>query len=598
VLKRLRRTNVRNVGRLFVRTIRTEVVTARLELNSQLHTHGTLIVCTRALACIVRERCPAHECLDSVGTSRESRYLTTIGGETMAKPSLQRAALALALALAAVEALALGACSMEPEQGFPWHSPSNPSASTCCERIFEPGPELGLCLAGARRGHGPCADLDAGADAHVEDAGVVWATDSSDDAEGMSSSEDAASNDGSSEAGDSEITVEAGEPQCGPACVWGCEAGVCDDPINISAGGAHTCVLLRSGRTVCWGQNDRGQLGAGTALAGPMSGAVLVLDDAAQLSAGTEHTCALRRSGEVVCWGSNTYGQLGNDNNIDSAAPVAVPGLTSPVEISAGDTRTCVREQSGRVLCWGNNPGDSSNRPASVPALANAAEIAAGTMRACGRMSSGSIQCWRSDESEVTTIANLSDAAQISFRGDRGCAVRESGQVVCWARFFLNPDGRTITLSDGNTAVAVDNLSDAVEVSAGSSHACARRISGQVVCWGLNVAGQLGDGTIVHQPAPVPVPGLSDAVEISAGSNHTCARRSNGQLTCWGANSSVQLGCAACPWATSCEDGKCPCPFPQVPCERACADLLQDPNNCGRCGNVMHHRRALRRWRM
>jgi alpha-tubulin suppressor-like RCC1 family protein len=36
--------------------------------------------------------------------------------------------------------------------------------------------------------------------------------------------------------------------------------------VSIDAGGAHTCVVLRGGRIMCWGSNGFGQLGIGSTL--------------------------------------------------------------------------------------------------------------------------------------------------------------------------------------------------------------------------------------------------------------------------------------------------------------------------------------------
>jgi hypothetical protein len=79
-----------------------------------------------------------------------------------------------------------------------------------------------------------------------------------------------------------------------------------------------------------------------------------------------------------------------------------------------------------------------------------------------------------------------------------------------------------------------------VEVAAGHRHTCARREAGEVLCWGDNEWGQLGDGTRERRLVPTPVLGLSDVVgsggvsAIAAGYAHTCAIRNDRSVVCWG----------------------------------------------------------------
>ena len=85
----------------------------------------------------------------------------------------------------------------------------------------------------------------------------------------------------------------------------------------------------------------------------------------------------------------------------------------------------------------------------------------------------------------------------------------------------------------------------ATALAAGSYHTCALLNTGDVSCWGDNIAGQLGIGTTVDQPsptAPIQLPGGLDAIEISAADAHTCAVLTDYRLTCWGSDSSGQLG--------------------------------------------------------
>ena len=76
----------------------------------------------------------------------------------------------------------------------------------------------------------------------------------------------------------------------------------------------------------------------------------------------------------------------------------------------------------------------------------------------------------------------------------------------------------------------------------GRFHACALVRSGEVLCWGGNAFGQLGDGTTVNRPAPAVVPGIGPVAHIAAGSKHTCVVTVAGAVLCWGSNADGQLG--------------------------------------------------------
>jgi hypothetical protein len=83
----------------------------------------------------------------------------------------------------------------------------------------------------------------------------------------------------------------------------------------------------------------------------------------------------------------------------------------------------------------------------------------------------------------------------------------------------------------------------ATALAAGPAYTCALLddgAAGAVRCWGANADGQLGDGTVVPRPSPVPVP-LGGAIAIGAGERHACAVLPGGAVACWGANGSGQV---------------------------------------------------------
>ncbi len=258
------------------------------------------------------------------------------------------------------------------------------------------------------------------------------------------------------------------------------------DALEVSVSSRRTCARRSSGAVVCWGSNIDGGLGDGTTTDRYVPVAVTGLTDAIEISGDNGHTCVVRASGGVACWGWNGDGQLGDGTTVDRSAPGAVSDLAVAVEVSLGAWHTCARRASGAALCWGSNEQ--------------------------GQLGDGLIShsmCFSGDCSLTPVVSGVTDALGVSVGGYHTCVRRASGAVVCWG---LNEHGE---LGDGTTShsscafglapvdcsytpVVVSGLADAVDLSAGWGHACARRASGAVVCWGLNVYGQLGDGTMSH----------------------------------------------------------------------------------------------------
>ena len=140
------------------------------------------------------------------------------------------------------------------------------------------------------------------------------------------------------------------------------------DVLKITLGAEHTCALLASRNVRCWGSGLDGRLGyASTAHVGdqitPAQWArnVNIGGPVADVVAGKSHTCALLESGDVVCWGANDRGQLGlglpvTESIGDDEEPVAagLVNLNGAARLlAAGDEYTCVVMTDDRVRCWG-----------------------------------------------------------------------------------------------------------------------------------------------------------------------------------------------------------------------------------------------------
>lgn len=195
----------------------------------------------------------------------------------------------------------------------------------------------------------------------------------------------------------------------------------------------------------------------------------------------------------------------------------------------------------------------STARPAHANPLTGMASVSAGGFHTCALTTTGGVKCWGSagfgqlgngtivDESiPVDVIGLTSGVSSVSSGSFSTCALTTDGGVKCWGRNYDGELGNGTPFSS-ETPVDVDGLTTGVAaISVGDHHACAVTTAGAVKCWGLNGAGQLGNGTVSSGgcyciTTPVQVSGLaSGAAAVSAGGNRTCALTTAGGAKCWG----------------------------------------------------------------
>jgi len=362
-------------------------------------------------------------------------------------------------------------------------------------------------------------------------------------------------------------TAESGCPR-GMACTDGyCSAGA-TCVLRIAAGEAHSCAVL-AGRVKCWGRNASGQLGVGDREdrgdnSGEMGDRLPPVSlgtgrTVAAVALGGRHSCALLDRGDIKCWGDGSLGQLGqgdtnqrwrNEELGDRLPAVDLGGARTATALAAGLYHTCALLDGGEVKCWGDNRfgqlgiGAAGNRgddpremgndlPAvdlgaddvSGAARARAVAIAAGAYHTCAVLAgSGVVKCW-----------GWNDHGQLGA-GDR----RSRGIDPADMGVGLHP----VPLGEGRKVA---------DVTAGGFHTCALLAeSGEVKCWGLNQAGQLGLGH--REPRGANLAELGDllpavklgigmpARAITAGAAHTCALLADFSVRCWGLNASGELG--------------------------------------------------------
>jgi alpha-tubulin suppressor-like RCC1 family protein len=334
--------------------------------------------------------------------------------------------------------------------------------------------------------------------------------------------------------------------------------------VALAAGGSASCLLRQDGAVMCWGRNDDGQLGDGTITPRSAGVRVLGLGDAIALATGERHACAVRLDGTVVCWGADDTGQLGDGGGADQRTPIAVPDVTGATAVVAGSGFSCALLADRSTVCWGDDrdgeigdgaPGATPRAPTAVLGLGGARSLSAHWHHVCAVLVDGSVLCWGSNSSgqlgdgtqvnraQPVPVPGLQNVVSVATGLSHTCAM-SAGAVRCWGD---NSQGQLGSDASGGSgamtqATLVPIVIDPVAIAAGAQHTCAVRLNGQVLCWGQNSSGQLGEGSMSSLAEPVPVPSLTNGVKVAAGATFSCAATNDGAIFCWGDDHYGQLG--------------------------------------------------------
>jgi alpha-tubulin suppressor-like RCC1 family protein len=299
--------------------------------------------------------------------------------------------------------------------------------------------------------------------------------------------------------------------------------------VEVAVGGSHSLVRQVDGTVLAWGSNGSGQLGDGTIQASVSFVNVADLGTGAPItsvSACTNHVLARRSDGSVLAWGSNGSGQLGNSNPETQFRPVVVTDLSDVTAVACGvggggGGHSLALKEDGTVVAWGANTngqlGIGNNEQKTAPVLVEFQDTA----------------------SPVVAIA----AGGLSF----SLALKQDGSVWAWGTNNNGQLGDNTAPFDKLRPVQVlgsesDPELRVIAIAAGN-HGLALRKNGQVLAWGGNSFGQLGNNSKKQRPSPVRILDAGSGVKaIEAAANYSLALKSDGTLLAWGSNASGQLG--------------------------------------------------------
>ena len=279
----------------------------------------------------------------------------------------------------------------------------------------------------------------------------------------------------------------------------------------------HTCALREDDFAYCWGDNATGQVDpasgfleiANPTIASFASGAVAV-------GTGSNFTCVARNTGTTTtCWGDNTSGQLTGG----AVGPTPVDNIAGYTwtHVATGNAFTCGAQVTGTVHCWGSN---------------DRGQLAIDTTTTM---------------STTPVMVGIQPVAAIVAGGQHVCAIVGAG-VQCWGRGELGQLGDTLGTDSFNpVAVSLPVGVTVTQIDAGPNHTCAVTATDELYCWGSNSNGQLmlepdKMGNDMYTLSPVLVDAGAGVVQVATGSTHTCVLSTAGEILCWGTNTEGQIG--------------------------------------------------------
>jgi alpha-tubulin suppressor-like RCC1 family protein len=141
----------------------------------------------------------------------------------------------------------------------------------------------------------------------------------------------------------------------------------------------------------------------------------------------------------------------------------------------------------------------------------------------------------RYDEEQPYVTIDLQNIRYVSAGLTHSIAVSHNGDVFSWGNNRYGQIAKPFSVERIMLPELVAGLPKIKTVAARQYHSLALSEDGRVYGWGINLSGQLGDGTNTNREAPVLVQGIEDVSDIAAGYRFSLALKKDGTVWGWGA---------------------------------------------------------------
>jgi len=229
------------------------------------------------------------------------------------------------------------------------------------------------------------------------------------------------------------------------------------------------------------------------------------------------------KNGVVLSWGANLNGQIGDNSVVPKSTPVLVVGSLVAKQVASCGNTSMLLTTDGKAYGWGLGSqglvGDNGTTDRSSPVLIAGGFTESNTQRAPGwkRVSLG----------------------RIAGGDTHALALNYDGRVYSWGNNSHGQRGVNTT-GTNRQYPSEEVLGDRTfkEVGAGSGCSFAIDENDDLYAWGINTAGQLGDGTVVPKSTPVLVVGGLKWLQVVDQFGIT----TDGTPYAWGENLAGEIG--------------------------------------------------------